>query len=1074
MVFTATLIASRESANIQQRGRSYIRRVKILKSSPKDIKAVVFGSFPYRTSIKKTAQGTYVDECSCPYGATCKHTIALAYVIEQDRKLKNALDNGEEISNRPLSSTQVLKQLHRIDRIYTHEQERTHPSNPYKPGRGLYYRIRRNIQEWHSYYEDDVTTENHYLAIEVGKYRLRTKNGRPTFVNPKNLSDILIDSSLQTTLDIKILRLLSYSAHKERYYHSDTAIRIANEIIDELFALLSLSAVVLWESESAPLHVATDKAQVLLENTITEKGIIWKPVLYNQGRPQMQTRNPEFFDYHPPVVKVGDTLYQLQDDTHARIIREFMKLQSIKPDTLEDPVVIDKILDLSQRTPIRLPVRWEEQAVMGTPVPLLILDRQTTPWVIDVSFNYSGRTFPAATTVPHLFATIDTSNQIYKRDLAQESELLSQIRTLLQVEEEFPPFRILSEKHDYFFNTVLTELPTDWQIELKGQKSKINRSSAEFDFEQKSGINWLDIDGTVKFDTQSVRLYELLDEVMKEEPFIVLKGNAYLLSLKDKSKLARLASHYDRKEKKISFSPVHIGVLSELEDVIDTSALPESWKNTVSALRGFTSIKQTAVPKQLNATLRPYQQEGVNWLSFLREFHFGGILADDMGLGKTIQTLTILALAYEDKSIKKPSLVVAPTSVVYNWQKEIERFTPSLKPYIYAGKNRNLSEATAVDVIITSYALLWRDREVFTAQQFHYVILDEAHYIKNHKSKTAQTARNLNADHRLSLTGTPLENNLTELWSQCAFVNPDLLGSLERFKQMFVTPIEKYQNQDSKTHLQRLLKPFFLRRLKQDVVRELPSKTEQILWCELDDKQRMLYESMKQYYQAKVFKLIDQKGIQKSQIEILEALLRLRQICCHPRLLKLEERKSYPFLPPLLRDVKSSVKLDTVIELVETAIAEGHKILLFSQFVSMLEIIEKELLQRKIYPLKLTGDTPIKDRQDIIDRFQTENANPIFLLSLKAGGTGLNLTAADYVIHYDPWWNPAVEAQATDRTHRIGQTKPVFVYKTFVKDSIEEKIQALQEKKKGLIEDIIGGSSHGKGLTRKDLEFLFR
>ncbi|MDO8609330.1 MAG: DEAD/DEAH box helicase [bacterium] len=564
---------------------------------------------------------------------------------------------------------------------------------------------------------------------------------------------------------------------------------------------------------------------------------------------------------------------------------------------------------------------------------------------------------------------------------------------------------------------------------------------------------------------------EILDELFKDDPFLQIKGSTYLLTPQDKEKLLRLGSFYDKKTRKIQLSRLHVGALEQLEDIVDQSKLDESWKKAIHAIQSFTSLKEAPLPKIFNAQLRPYQQEGVNWLSFLKEFQFGGILADDMGLGKTIQALSILAHSHENPKINNPSLIVAPTSVIYNWKEEIQRFTPNLNTYLYIGKERIFPKDKSTQVIITSYALLWRERELFTKHRFHYVILDEAHYIKNHKSQTAKTAYQLSADYRLSLTGTPLENNLTELWSQCSFINPGLFSNLENFKETFVTPIEKYQNMEAKERLRYLIKPFLLRRLKQNVIKELPPKIEQTLWCEMSSKQRTLYNAIKQYYQAKLLKIVNQKGIKKSQIEILEALLRLRQICCHPDLLQLENRKSYSFLPSSLRNIHESIKLESVIELIQTAVAEKHKVLLFSQFVSMLEILRSELDKAKIPYLILTGKT--QNRQEIIKQFQNESTHSVFLLSLKAGGTGINLTAADYVIHYDPWWNPAVEVQATDRTHRIGQTKSVSVYKILIKDSIEEKIQALQEKKKGLIEDIIGGISHGKGLTKEDLAYLF-
>ncbi|MDB6039706.1 MAG: Superfamily helicase, family, partial [Verrucomicrobiales bacterium] len=481
-------------------------------------------------------------------------------------------------------------------------------------------------------------------------------------------------------------------------------------------------------------------------------------------------------------------------------------------------------------------------------------------------------------------------------------------------------------------------------------------------------------------------------------------------------------------------------------------------------LRNFEGIKPVAPPANFSASLRPYQQEGLNWLQFLREYDLGGVLADDMGLGKTIQTLAHLLIEKQSGRATTPSLVIAPTSVLTNWRREAERFAPELRVIVLHGLERKTQYAAAgaADLVITSYALLPRDREELLKIAFHYVILDEAQYIKNPKTTYAQTAGQLKAKHRLCLTGTPMENHLGELWSIFTFLLPGLLGNERQFNSHFRRPIEKFQDTERREILARRVKPFLLRRRKEDVLKELPPKTEIVQNVELEGSQRDLYESIRLAMHKRVKDEVDKKGISRAHIIILDALLKLRQVCCDPRLVKL----------PSAKKVTESAKLDLLMDLLPEMISEGRRILLFSQFTSMLALIEERLKQSKIEYVQLTGST--SDRETPVKEFQ-EGKVPLFLISLKAGGTGLNLTAADTVIHYDPWWNPAVENQATDRAHRIGQAKQVFVYKLITVGTVEEKIATLQVRKRELVEGLLSesGSKAGLKIELEDLETLF-
>jgi superfamily II DNA or RNA helicase len=478
-------------------------------------------------------------------------------------------------------------------------------------------------------------------------------------------------------------------------------------------------------------------------------------------------------------------------------------------------------------------------------------------------------------------------------------------------------------------------------------------------------------------------------------------------------------------------------------------------------LRNFHGLKAVAAPVGLNAELRDYQQYGLAWLEFLREYELNGVLADDMGLGKTIQTLSHLLGEKKAGRLDKPALIVAPTSVLSNWRREAARFTPGLSCLVLHGPKRMsyFDQLGDYDLIVTSYALLVRDEMVHIEQGYHYLILDEAQSIKNPRAKSAQAACNIPTRHRLCLTGTPLENHLGELWSLFNFLMPGFLGSQKQFTKLFRTPIEKHSDSIRRDQLQRRLAPFVLRRTKEQVAQELPPKTQMIREAELGDAQAKLYESLRLAMTDKIGKLLELKGLQKSHIEILDALLKLRQACCDPRLVKLESA----------RKVKQSAKLEELLELLEKLLAEGRKILIFSQFTSMLALIEEELQAREIGYSKLTGRT--RKRDEAIASFQ-EGHVPVFLISLKAGGVGLNLTAADTVIHYDPWWNPAAENQATDRAHRIGQDKPVFVYKLVAKGTVEEKILQLQEKKQQLADGIYQQKDGQQPLARIGSEEL--
>jgi superfamily II DNA or RNA helicase len=606
------------------------------------------------------------------------------------------------------------------------------------------------------------------------------------------------------------------------------------------------------------------------------------------------------------------------------------------------------------------------------------------------------------------------------------------------------------------------------------------------DAQPAGGLEWFDAEIGIQVEGQKINLLSVLlreiqsaPELLSRETLKKLKDSAaFLLTLPDgrkvpfpfarlKTMLGVLLDLYNPQALdeagRLRLPKLRAAELSSMADGSWRWLGGETLRALSDKLRNFHSIQPVPAPSGLQATLRPYQQQGLDWLQFLREYDLSGILADDMGLGKTIQTLAHLLHEKNSGRADLPSLVVAPTSLMTNWRQETERFAPELKLLVLHGQDRkqHFEKLRDYDLVVTTYALLPRDEAVLLKEQFHILVLDEAQYIKNPKTKYAQIVCQMRARHHLCLTGTPMENHLGELWSQFNFLLPGFLGDETRFRKVFRNPIEQGADEERRQLLARRIAPFVLRRRKDQVATELPPKTEIVHNVELEGAQRDLYETIRLAMHEKVRAEVDKKGLSRSHIIILDALLKLRQVCCDPRLVKLDAARS----------VESSAKLELLMDLLPEMLAEGRRILLFSQFTSMLALIQEELDKATLHYALLTGETV--NRALPIERFQKGQV-PLFLISLKAGGTGLNLTAADTVIHYDPWWNPAVENQATDRAHRIGQTKAVFVYKLMTVGTVEEKILALQTRKRELVEGLLDeGRRENLQLTPEDLQVLF-
>lgn len=607
---------------------------------------------------------------------------------------------------------------------------------------------------------------------------------------------------------------------------------------------------------------------------------------------------------------------------------------------------------------------------------------------------------------------------------------------------------------------VLRKLSLHFPISVKqenqqGKRYFIGASTISVSISERT--DWFEVTAVVKFGPYEIPFYKLRKYILQgKEEFELPNGEIAIIPQEWFTQYLEVFTHAngDDEDGDFTLGKQYITLVQELEaGNLATVKISERLKK----LRTFEQLEEYPLPTSFKGELRPYQKAGYDWMMFLNSYNLGGCLADDMGLGKTVQTLALLAQQVEQFP-GRTSLLVMPTSLVYNWEREAKRFVPNLRILNHTGttRNKNVLDLTSYDLILTSYGTLRSDIQLFSSYYFHYIILDESQAIKNPSSIIGKAVLQLRSAHRLILTGTPIENSTMDLWSQMNFVNNGLLGTQTFFKRQYLLPIEKKGDMGPLKRLHSLIKPFILRRNKSQVATELPEKIENLQYCSMSEEQEKLYEEAKAYYRNQIMNLIEEQGVTRSRMSMLRGLTHLRQLANHPAMVD----PNY---------TGSAGKLDDVFFKIEDVVSEDHKILVFSQFVKHLTILRNRLDAEGIKYAYLDGST--KDRKAIVDDFQTNTDTHVFLISLKAGGVGLNLTAADYVFILDPWWNPAAEAQAVDRAHRIGQVNTVFTYKFITQNTVEEKILALQEKKKALIRDLISTEeSFVKSLTKEDIE----
>jgi superfamily II DNA or RNA helicase len=768
----------------------------------------------------------------------------------------------------------------------------------------------------------------------------------------------------------------------------------------------------------------------------------------------------------------NDRLYQWQKPEDVNVVEKyFNKSPLIIKNADWDDQLQNLVLPLSKEYHVKFDKSLIKEIKEGEPEVKLMLIEKGDYLLFQPIFSYKG--FETRSGDKEVITLADAGKiLLVHRNKLSEQQFITRLENLHSqfIRPQDGNSLVLKGsdvlKNNWFF--LFVDAMKEMKVSVYGFEAlknfRFNTAKPSTHIHVSSGLDWFDARIELAFGDQRIGITDIKKALANKQSFVQLKdGTLGILPDEWIKKYALLFKVGEGRENRLRLSKFHLSVIDDLYEQRDEKELSFELDAKYERLRNFKSIPEIEAPGELLTVLRPYQITGYHWLNYLNDVGWGGILADDMGLGKTVQALTMLR-HYSQQNGNLTAVVVCPTTLIYNWENEIKKFTPQLTYLIHHGslRTRDAHELQKYNVVITTYGTLRSDIQLLLKILFDYVILDESQAIKNPASKVTKAACLLSAKNRLCMSGTPLQNNTFDIYAQMNFLNPGLLGSMEFFRNEFATPIDKFGEPEQKDHLRKLLYPFILRRTKEQVAKDLPEKTETILFCEMEDEQRKVYEAYRNAYRDKILGFIDQQGIDKSQLTILQGLMKLRQICDSPAILNEEEK--YP---------NHSIKLDELTREITENIGD-HKALVFSQFLGMLALIKGKLIENNIVFEYFDGSTPPHERERAIQNFQNSDECRVFLISLKAGGVGLNLTAADYVYIVDPWWNPAVEQQAIDRTHRIGQTKNIFAYRMICKDTIEDKILQLQERKRILAKELISDdTSFVKGLTKEDVEYLF-
>ena len=1023
------------------RGLQYFhgRRARITDSLPAQARfyADVEGSGRNVYRVRVSLDTVLMGDCSCPVGIDCKHAVAAALQWLQEYASQNADAHAASAHDGAEQKNSTLERwLADLPAAMTQQTDSLHSGRRY-----LLY---------------ELIIVNQQVRLTLKKAYLK-KNGQWSQVklySPDYYSLHWNHPSYLQPVDITILQLLpSMSAYTTCALSGEAAYLAIEHMLDSKRLILSGMPVTRGSAEKTQWHWQQQDDLYQLQARIDERGQ-WLPI------PSV------------PATYLDITRAEIGELVTPLDMQHFAYLRSMPP------VPVDKIQDVGLRLrqvfsaeQLNMPVKLPDIIQVSQPVPCLTLvAAQVYPDAglpaLLLHYEYAGESFaPVYLSAADTFyepRLIDGTYYRISRDISLEDEYEDHIVSLgLYLHDELAghqyawapepasPATLVSFWEHFLAHRIPELEQQGWQIS-RDDEIKLNVIGTAFDFALHDESNhWfelaltLPLSGERQLDTTAV-VEMWLNQGAPEELVVAIEGEWVRIDTKALGTIRDLVTEmFNRKQlnKPIRLAAFQVAQLQDIPD-LDYRDAPLTRK-LLQQLQDFNGIEPVTVSPRLQATLRPYQQEGLNWLVFLHRYSLGGILADDMGLGKTLQTLALIQHLKDTGALLAPALIVAPTSLTGNWMHEAARFAPDLNVTLIHGPDRAgaFKRIKHSDLVITTYPLLPRDNKRYQKHKFSLLILDEAQAIKNPATKISQFVRTLNGQMRLCLTGTPLENHLGELWSLMDFALPGLLAGRKQFQQQFRNPIEKDADVERQHELARRVAPFMLRRSKSKVAKELPAKTEIIQYVELQGKQRALYESIRVSMEKRIRDLVASQGMQRSHIQFLDALLKLRQACIDPRLVKLDKAA----------DIREHAKLDWLNENLPQLLEEGRNILIFSQFTGVLALIEADLTAQNIAYSKLTGQT--RKRQQAIDLFQNGDVR-VFLISLKAGGSGLNLTAADVVIHMDPWWNPAVENQATDRAHRIGQDKPVFVYKLVAADTVEERIQQMQQQKQALADNL--------------------
>ena len=1093
----STRLASYFSKNSRHRGEQIYDGdlVRITGGSATEVAARVQGSQLYEVELA-WQEGVLNGRCDCPYfddSGACKHLWATILAAETGgflsaaasaRKLEFFEDYSDEYFPQVLQASKpsfnALRPVNGAPQL---------PLAPKPPAwrkkiaeiTSRYSPTTRAMEEWPAkrqiIYVVDVASSRQAGALVLDfMTRDKKKDGawsRTVFMSMKRNQV----SRLPVAEDREILEALD--GGKQTYYYATVydqlpaQLRLGDSLASRLMPEIIRTGRCFLKSDRAPNKDGDFGVQLSWDDAPWRFGLKLAPT--DQGKWSVTgflRRGEEFMPLSKPALLLPGMVFT---DDHAAPLEDahFAWVSSLRKDPIEVPEserdeLMTALLgspdlpslevpeelhyeEIKLRPQLRLKVRAESMAM-----------RESARLQAEVSFQYENWVVPEQD--PSAGRYEADKRRFLRRDLAAEKAAIEMLREIGVKDVKhswstyFNPERWWEIAPSKMPRIIRTLVEAGWHVEAEG---KYFRRPGAFSIEVSSGVDWFELHGEVQYGEVKAQLPALLQALRNGENVVRLGDGSYgVLPEEWLRRIGPLAGLGRPDDTHIIFRQSQAGVLDALLAAQPEARCDETFAQVRKELCRFQGIQAAVQPAGFNGHLRDYQREGLGWMLFLQRYSFGGCLADDMGVGKTAQVLALLETRRELRfsgSTVGPSLAVVPRSLVFNWKEEAARFTPQLRVLDYTGLERKNSDFSDYHLVLTTYGTVRRDILRLKDMEFDYIVLDEAQAVKNAGTESSKAVRLLRGKHRLALSGTPVENHLGELWTLFEFLNPGMLGSASVFK----LPGEAARNPDGETRrlLAHALKPFILRRTKEQVARELPPKSEQTIYCEMEPEQRKLYSELREHYRSVLLRRVDVEGLAKSKIQVLEALLRLRQAACHPGLL--DQKYSG----------KPSAKTEVLLERLREIVDEGHKALVFSQFTSLLSIIRRHLDSAGIVYEYLDGRT--RTRQECVKRFQNDSDCCLFLISLKAGGLGLNLTAAEYVFILDPWWNPAVEAQAVDRAHRIGQTKQIFAYRLIARDSVEEKVLELQQTKRDLAAAIIGAdNSLIRDLRREDLELL--